>query len=75
MSPDHVAQARRFFDRALAADPDNVDALIQSARTDARAGAFLFVTDSMTAFAAAEAKLTKPYRRFRTKRVDTCTWD
>jgi TolB-like protein/class 3 adenylate cyclase/Tfp pilus assembly protein PilF len=59
MSPDHVAQARRFFDRALAADPDNVDALIQSARTDARAGAFLFVTDSMTAFAAAEAKLTK----------------
>jgi TolB-like protein len=59
MSPDHVAQARRFFDRALAADPDNVDALIQSARTDGRAGAFLFVTDSMTAFAAAEAKLTK----------------
>jgi TolB-like protein len=27
LTPDHVAQARSFFDRALAADPDNVDAL------------------------------------------------
>ena len=30
-TPDTVAQARSFFDRALAADPDNVDALIGSA--------------------------------------------
>ena len=30
-TPDNVAQARSFFDRALAADPDNVDALIGSA--------------------------------------------
>ncbi|HZZ24525.1 MAG TPA: adenylate/guanylate cyclase domain-containing protein, partial [Roseiarcus sp.] len=58
-TPDNVTQARSFFDRALAADPDNVDALIGSARVDARAGAFLFVPDSMTAFAAAEAKLSK----------------
>ena len=27
-TPDNVAQARGFFDRALTADPDNVDALI-----------------------------------------------
>ena len=27
LTPDNVAQARSFFDRALAADPDNVDAL------------------------------------------------
>jgi TolB-like protein/class 3 adenylate cyclase len=59
VTPDHVAQARGFFDRALTADPDNVDALIESARADARAGAFLFVTDPLAAFAAAEAKLTK----------------
>src|SRR6202453_3279125 len=32
LTPDCVAQARNFFDRALAADPDNVDALIGSAR-------------------------------------------
>ena len=27
-TPDSVAQARSFFDRALLADPDNVDALV-----------------------------------------------
>ena len=58
-TPDNVAQARSFFDRALAADPDNVDALIGSARADAVEGALFFVTDPMAAFAAAEAKLTK----------------
>ena len=59
MTPDNVARARSFFDRALTADPDNVDALIESARADVKAGAFLFVTDPLAAFAAAEAKLTK----------------
>jgi TolB-like protein/class 3 adenylate cyclase len=58
-TPDNVAQARSFFDRALTADPDNVDALIGSARVDATAGGNSFVTDPMAAFAAAEAKLTK----------------
>ena len=58
-TPDNVAQARSFFDRALVADPDNVDALVGSAGADAVAGANLFVTDPMAAFAAAEAKLTK----------------
>ena len=38
-TPDNVAQARSFFDRALSADPDNVDALIGSARADAIEGA------------------------------------
>ncbi len=59
VTPDNVAQARSFFDRALTADPDNVDALIGSAAADALAGANSFVTDPMAAFAAAEAKLTK----------------
>ncbi len=59
ITPDIVAQARSFFDRALAADPDNVDALIGSATADIRAGIFLFVADPKAAFAAAEAKLTK----------------
>ena len=58
-TPDNVAQARSFFDRALAADPDNVDALIGSARADVREGANFFVSDPMAAFAAAEAKLSK----------------
>ena len=58
-TPDNLAQARGFFDRALIADPDNVDALIGSAAANADAGALLFVTDPAAAFAAAEAKLTK----------------
>jgi TolB-like protein/class 3 adenylate cyclase len=58
-TPDNVAQARSFFDRALAADPDNVEALVGSAGADATAGASSFVTDPTAAFAAAEAKLTK----------------
>jgi TolB-like protein/class 3 adenylate cyclase len=59
LTPDNVAKAGTFFDRALAADPDNVDALIASAITDVGAGILLFVTDPMAAFAAAEVKLTK----------------
>jgi TolB-like protein len=59
MTPDNVAQARSFFDRALAADPDNVDALIGSAAADVVEGVLLFVTDPMANFAAAEPKLTK----------------
>ena len=58
LTPDNMAQARGLFDRALTADPDNVDALIGSARADVADGA-QFVTDPMAAFAAAEAKLTK----------------
>jgi TolB-like protein/class 3 adenylate cyclase/Flp pilus assembly protein TadD len=58
-TPDNVARARGFFDCALTADPDNVDALNGSARADSVEGALLFVNDPMAAFAAAEAKLTK----------------
>ena len=58
-TPDNVAQAQSFFDRALSADPDNVDALIGSAVADTIAGASSFVTDPLAAFAAAEAKVTK----------------
>jgi TolB-like protein len=59
VNPDNVARAQSFFGRALTADPDNVEALIGSARADASAGANLFVTDPVAALSAAEAKLTK----------------
>jgi TolB-like protein/Tfp pilus assembly protein PilF len=58
-TPVNLAKARSFFDRALAADPDNVEALIGSAGANVVEGALLFVTDRSAAFAAAEAKLTK----------------
>ena len=60
LTPDNMAQAGEdFFDRALSIDPDNVDALIGSAAADVVAGASWSVTDPKTAFAAAEAKLTR----------------
>jgi TolB-like protein/class 3 adenylate cyclase len=58
-TPDNVAQARSFFDRALTVDPANVGALIGSAFADAIEGIFLFVSDPTAAFAGAEAKLSK----------------
>jgi hypothetical protein len=36
--PDNVARAQSFFDRALSADPNNVDALVASAAADTIAG-------------------------------------
>ena len=54
--PNNLAQARQFFDRALAVDPSNVDALIGSAAAHAVA-AMSLVTDPLAAFAAAEPKL------------------
>ena len=63
-SPNHIAQARQFFDRALAADPDNVDALVGSAAADIADGGNSFVADPAAAFAAAEAKLTKALSSF-----------
>jgi TolB-like protein/class 3 adenylate cyclase len=59
LTPDTVARARSFFDRALAADPDNVDALIGSAGADMSAGVLLFVADPAAAFIVAETKVTR----------------
>ena len=59
---DTLAQAHSFFDRALAADPANVDALVSSGIADAVEAANSFVTDSTAALAAAEAKFTKALR-------------
>jgi TolB-like protein/class 3 adenylate cyclase len=59
LTPDTVAQARGFFDRALAADPGNVDALVGSAYADIRAATLLSVADPTALLAAAEAKLTR----------------
>jgi TolB-like protein/class 3 adenylate cyclase/Tfp pilus assembly protein PilF len=59
MTPDNAAHARDFFDRALAADPDNADALVGSAAVNSMEGSQFFTTDRPAAFASAEAKLTK----------------
>ena len=40
-TPNHIAQARGFFERALIADPGNVDALVGSAAADIADGGIL----------------------------------
>ena len=59
VTAENLAQARGFFDRALIADPGNVDALIDLARADVYAAALFFAPDPEASFAAAEAKLTR----------------
>jgi tetratricopeptide (TPR) repeat protein len=54
-----MTRARDFFDRALALDPDNVEALIGTAQVDAMLGAGYLTDDLANALAAAEAALTK----------------
>ena len=57
-TPSNVAQARSFFNRALSADPCNVEALVGSGFVNLIEAALSFVADPVAAFAAAEAKLT-----------------
>ena len=53
------AQARRFFERALALDPGNIDARVGAAWVDVRTGNSYTIDDPAACFAAAEAALTK----------------
>jgi len=56
---EFMTRARDFFERALALDPDNVDALIGTAQVDAISGASCLTDDAVKALAAAEVALTK----------------
>jgi TolB-like protein/class 3 adenylate cyclase len=58
-TPDNLAQARSFFDRALSTDPENVEALVGLAIADVGEGVLALVADPVTSFIAAEGKLTK----------------
>src|SRR6202050_3210830 len=63
-TPNHIARARSFVVRALAADPDNINALVSSAGADIADGGNSFVPDPAAAFAAAEAKLNHTLSSF-----------
>ena len=54
LTPHNMVQARSYFDRALMADADNVDALIGLAGAEAIEGVNSFATDPVASFAAAE---------------------
>jgi tetratricopeptide (TPR) repeat protein len=59
ITPESMARARGFFERALALDADNVDALVGIAQVDANVAVGLTTNDRAARFAAAEAATTK----------------
>ena len=59
LSPDMLAKARGFFDRALDLDSDNVDALIHVAILDQIVGSGGMTDDPCPFMAAAETKLSR----------------
>jgi TolB-like protein/class 3 adenylate cyclase/Tfp pilus assembly protein PilF len=59
LSPDLLAKACGFFERALALDRENIDALIGAAFVDLREGSSYQTDDPRPLWAAAEAKLSK----------------
>jgi TolB-like protein len=59
LSAEHVAQASSFFERALARDPGNIEALVSTALVDLYRVLSLFAGDRATLLATAEATLSK----------------
>jgi TolB-like protein/class 3 adenylate cyclase len=57
--PDYMARARGFFEKAVALDPENVEAMVGLARVDTMTGAALMTDDWSALLASAEATLTK----------------
>ncbi len=61
-SPEYIAKARGFFERALALDPDNIEAMIGKVTVDARRASYFLTKETnerAQLLAAAEADLMK----------------
>jgi len=58
-TPEHLAQARGFFERALELDACNVEAMLGVAAIDSAVGAGFMTDDGPARFAAAEAATIK----------------
>ena len=59
ITPDHLAEARRYLERALALDPANIEALVGVAGVDALVAANLQPRDQAERLAVAEAAAVK----------------
>jgi TolB-like protein/Flp pilus assembly protein TadD len=59
LTPDYMAHARSFFEKAMALDPGNIEAMVGSARVDIALGASYMADDWAERFASAETSLTK----------------
>ena len=59
ITPEHLTQARNFFERAMALDPGNIEALVGAAQVDSALGGNLFTDDRIARLAVAEKALIK----------------
>ncbi|MGH6982191.1 MAG: adenylate/guanylate cyclase domain-containing protein [Stellaceae bacterium] len=57
LTPEYMTQAREFFERALALDPGNIEALVGVAMVDTMFGGSFFTPDRAARLAAAEKAL------------------
>jgi tetratricopeptide (TPR) repeat protein len=57
LAPQHLSQARDFFERALTLDPNNTEALVGVAQVDTALAANLFTNDRIARLAEAETVL------------------
>jgi TolB-like protein len=58
-TPEHLASAKGFFERALALEPDNVEALVGHAYVEAISAGSFVTDDRVRRFSVAEAILVK----------------
>jgi tetratricopeptide (TPR) repeat protein len=59
LTPQHMAQARGFFEQAIELDAANIEATVGVAMVDAALGAALMTDDCSARLAAAETSITK----------------
>ena len=59
LTPDYMAQARGFFEQAMALDPRNVEAMAGLARVEAQLASAFLTDDYSARYAAAETTITK----------------
>jgi TolB-like protein/class 3 adenylate cyclase/Tfp pilus assembly protein PilF len=59
LAPDHLAQARSFFEKAIVLDPENIEAMVGLASVDVSVAANLLTDDWSARFAVAETTVSK----------------
>ncbi|MGY3032042.1 TolB-like protein/class 3 adenylate cyclase/Tfp pilus assembly protein PilF [Bradyrhizobium sp. USDA 4354] len=59
LTPDWMAQARSFFEKAVALEPENVEAMVGLARVDSSLGSAVMTDHYLARLAAAETTITK----------------
>ena len=73
-TPENMTQARGFFERALALDPRNIDAMVGMASVDLAMGAALLTDDRSVRLSAAETNAIKALSLAPTMQWLTWPW-